>query len=324
MRCLALAQAWRDRSGRIMLLTTCRQKELLQLFTNENCEIIQIPQAHPHPGDAELTMQILGLNPSAWLVMDGYHLDDSYQRRIKENRYQFLYIDDMGKLSGFLADILLNQNIHAREITYTPAPDKRILLGPDYILLRREFLRWRDWVRPITENAGHILVTLGGGDHYIHTVKVLEALQELDIPNLEVTALTGIYSSLSKFKKVIRRPGFRLLAASRRMPELMAWADLAITGGGSTVWESAFMGLPSIIIVLAENQVPIAQKLSEKKAAVNLGWCEKISVHTLKQQVQRLLREPSLRRDMSNAGRKFVDGKGPERVITEIRNSYPQ
>ena len=98
------------------------------------------------------------------------------------------------------------------------------------------------------------------------------------------------------------------------MPELMAWADVAVAAGGSTNWELSFMGLPSIILVLADNQRAIAEKLGSMKITINLGCYEDVSPTEIALALKPLLDAPQARMEMSQQGQKLVDGGGNTRI----------
>jgi RimJ/RimL family protein N-acetyltransferase len=101
------------------------------------------------------------------------------------------------------------------------------------------------------------------------------------------------------------------------MPELMAWADIAIAGGGATTWELAFMGLPSLILVLADNQRPIAEWLDRQHVAIRLNRREELSQEIAQALQQSLV--PDMRVRMSQRGRKIIDGQGCQRVLERLR-----
>ena len=104
------------------------------------------------------------------------------------------------------------------------------------------------------------------------------------------------------------------------MPQLMAWADIAIAAGGSTNWGLAFMGLPSVIIVIADNQQKIAEKLHEQGIIINLGWHQAITLEQIKLAVQALIRDRARRERMIQKGQQLIDGKGAMRVVSEMVN----
>jgi RimJ/RimL family protein N-acetyltransferase len=105
-----------------------------------------------------------------------------------------------------------------------------------------------------------------------------------------------------------------LKSNATNVAELMAWADVAISAGGSTCWEIAYMGLPSLVIVAADNQRPVAEGLAAAGVAEDLGWYENLSIPTVSEALVRLLESSEKRLGMSQNGRNLVDGEGVARV----------
>jgi spore coat polysaccharide biosynthesis predicted glycosyltransferase SpsG len=104
--------------------------------------------------------------------------------------------------------------------------------------------------------------------------------------------------------------------------ELMSEADIAISAGGSTCWELACLGLPNMILVVAENQAPIANDLDKREVSVNLGWFEDVQEEDIKDNLSRLIKDVEKRRSMSENGMRLVDGGGVDRVIKEVNESF--
>src|SRR5262249_34983029 len=105
---------------------------------------------------------------------------------------QHLLIDDLGHASRYLADLVLDQNVCARELLYEGrAPGTKLLLGPRYALLRREFRMWGAWRRNIPKRAERVLVMLGGSDPDNVTRRVIQALQSLSDDRLKVAVVYG-------------------------------------------------------------------------------------------------------------------------------------
>jgi len=84
--------------------------------------------------------------------------------------------------------------------------------------------------------------------------------------------------------------------------------------------ELAFMGLPMLLAVLAENQRPNAMCLDELGVAENLGWHSELSEDKVRTAVMQILNDPALRASMSQKGLALVDGRGANRVVTEMRS----
>ena len=322
MRCIALAQAWQDRGAKVAFLCHCESEALHRRIIDEGFDFIAVGNSHPDPSDLRQTLKelsVVGHQPSAncWLVLDGYHFTPEYQKAIRDAGIRLLVIDDLNHLSHYYADILLNQNIHAPDLKYQCDEDTVLLLGTRYVLLRREFLRYRSFRRQIPRKAKNILVSLGGGDLDNVTLKAIQALKYIEDPEIEARVVVGpVNHNTEKLRKEIIHSPFaiRLLPNVNNMPELMAWADLAISGGGSTCWELAFMGLPSLVAILAENQVELAVRLETKHAAVNIGWFHMFSSGQLFAKIDALMNDRNLRSSISDNASSLIDGEGIARV----------
>jgi len=119
MRCLALAQAWKDAGGEVAFITACRSEGLLERFREEGFEVHLLSSSYPDPGDWEVTKNVLARHPDAWVVLDGYHFDETYQQWIKDaGNCLLVMIDDMTHLKHYYADIVLNQNLYAEDSHY--------------------------------------------------------------------------------------------------------------------------------------------------------------------------------------------------------------
>ncbi len=327
MRCIALAHAWQEQGGDVTFLSHCDSKALRQRIIDEGFEFIPIEKPCPDPNDLSFTLDMLSAisyQPSAaspWLALDGYHFTTDYQKAIKDQGYRLLVIDDMAHLAHYHADILLNQNIHASSLHYSCDRDTVKLLGCEYVLLRREFLKYKDWKREIPEMAKKILVTMGGADPDNVTLKVIRALNNLGDQDLEVKVVAGSANpNIDTLKKEFHLSPFtfHLLPGVSNMPELMAWADMAVSGGGSTCWELAFMGVPFAVIVLAVNQEGNAEGVAEAGAAINCGSSRTLSIEGLAERLAVLIESRSKRMELRDIGRQLVDGKGADRVVERM------
>jgi RimJ/RimL family protein N-acetyltransferase len=121
-------------------------------------------------------------------------------------------------------------------------------------------------------------------------------------------------------EQLAEAPGdMRLLTDVDDVPALMAWADVALSAAGTTAWELACMGLPAAVVVLADNQRPIAEQLADAGAAVDLGPADAVTTERIAAEVESLCRDAPRRRAQSEAGRQLIDGRGAGRVVTVMR-----
>ncbi len=264
---------------------------------------------------------------ATWIVVDGYHFDTAYQRAIKAAGLRLLCVDDYGHADHYVADLVLNQNIYAHAGIYPcREPYTRLCLGLQYALLRREFQPWQAWQRATAQVARTVLVTLGGGDADNVTLKSIHALQQIDLASIEARVVIGgsnphanqLQATIENQKSKIVKPSIHLVHNASNMPDLMAWADVAISAGGSTCWEMARLGLPNLLLVLAENQQPIAAGLARAGASINLGWHADVSAPQIAAALTDLLTSAEKRVQMTRHGQALVDGRGAERVVQRM------
>jgi len=328
MRCFALAQAWQLEGGHVVFLSHCESDALRQRITDAGMELISIVSSHPDPRDLQTMLDILRTRSAAaskdqiWLVLDGYHFDPVYQQAVRAAGYRLLVIDDMAHLPAYHADILLNQNLGAEKLKYNYDSDTTLLSGSQYVLLRQEFLVWRGWQREIPDMARKVLVTMGGGDPDNVTLKIIHALEQVRVDGLEtVVVVGGSNPHYEMLQSAIRnlQLKIRLERNAPNMPELMAWADVAISAGGSTCWELAFMRVPSLVLAVAENQLGVVKQLETMGMAVNLGWHQQVASFQIARSLMCLLASAERRTLLAHRCHAQVDGDGVDRVLAQMR-----
>jgi len=322
MRCLALAQAWSDSGGRATFVMATECPSLEARLRLEGAEVTRVSARPGTDDDAIQTAKRACQVNASWVVVDGYHFGFGYQRVIKDHGLHVLAIDDNGHAEHYCADIVLNQNPHAHRDMYAKKePYTHLLLGTRYVLLRREFLKWKRWKREVPSVARKVLVTLGGSDPDNMIIKVVEALQEVKVGGLECFVTFGASDSqIEKLQSIAGDFGSTLHLDSNlaNMPELMAWADVCVAGAGTTSLELAYMGLPSLLIVLANNQRPVAEGLDAMGVAVNLGSVKTLSSTEIAKRLSWLIQNVTSRAEMARRGTTLVDGGGVFRVLRQV------
>ena len=318
MRCLALAQAWQDAGGQCIFAMADSTSALERRLCAEGMEIQRLTVRAGTSEDAKQTQYIAGEKNAPWIVVDGYQFGSEYQSAIKSAGFKLLFLDDNAHAEIYSADLVLNQNIHAAAKLYAKRKTyTHLLLGPRYAMLRRDFHGWRNWRREIPASGRKILVTMGGSDPNNLTTLVLEAIRQLPNPNLEtVVLLGGSNPHLQSVQAAMGEPqqSMRLIADATNVAEWMAWADVAVAGAGTTFWEMSFLGLPGILLVLAENQAGVAAAAERLGIACSLGEAADVSAAAIAGKLAELLDSIDKRRSQSEKGRNLVDGRGAERV----------
>jgi UDP-2,4-diacetamido-2,4,6-trideoxy-beta-L-altropyranose hydrolase len=322
MRCVALAQAWRRAGGAVTFLVREGLAGIEERIRAEGFLLRTLPSEGG--GSAEdFVRAVLGAGcPIA--VLDGYSFGASEQAAISGAGMRVLTIEDYGHASDYPVRWVLNQNAYATPEMYGRANrDSKLLLGPAYALLRDEFSPWIGWKRAIPERARKILITIGGSDPDNASERILQSLALLgsshgdSTGDLEAILVVGSGNPhLQSLQAAVDHcpVPVRMMRNVQNMPALMAWADVAIAGAGVTSYELCYMGLPSMLLIVAENQRRTAERLSELGMAVNAGTSREFRAELFAGELQALLESSERRKGMCRAARESVDGLGSERV----------
>lgn len=321
MRCLALAQEWKERGGRVVLVTACKLEGLLDRFAEEGAEVVRLSDAYPHPGDLAVTERVLRAQRDAWLVLDGYHFVGEYQSCVSDLIQHVMVLDDNAHLAWYRAEIILNQNIHAASLALRYPVSCRLLLGPRFVLLRREFRALERRTRTPPRIARRVLVVLGGTDPGNVTLKVLNALRAVAVPSLEVVVLLG---AANRHRREVVASAERMPFAvqlerdSRNVSRWMLWAELAVAGAGTVAWELCYLGLPMVLIPLADNQRLLAHAFADRGLAALVSDADVTAPGVLSSIIQDLAYDHARRCEIGARCVDVVDGQGAVRVVDEL------
>jgi UDP-2,4-diacetamido-2,4,6-trideoxy-beta-L-altropyranose hydrolase len=320
MRCLALAQAWSDAGGRVGICAAALAPSLRRRLDQESLDVTEIGAAAGSAADADATLAAAARLDAPVVVVDGYHLRVDYRRRLRQAGLKLAALDDNGEIGTYIEDLVINQNYHAAPDFYRRrAGYTRLLLGTQYALLRREFTRWRGAPRTVPAQVQGVLVTLGAADPDNVTARVIAAVAPALRPAAQLVVVIGGSSPHAEAIGARAReiPRCRLVRdPGDGMPALMAAADLAVCAGGSTMWELAFMGVPFIPVVIAENQRQAVQAMTgDGYLAVEAAAVER----DLPTAAATLAVDARGRETLGRTGRRLVDGEGAARVCAALR-----
>ena len=326
MRCLALAQSWKQSSPHspVLFMTAENVPALEALLRAEGILVERLCATPGSLEDAVETAQVAHRHSAAWVAVDSRRPDASFQHALKQKALRVLVFDDDGEAAHYYGDVVLNPNISAQAEWYASRePHTSLLLGARYALLRREFLAWRSWVRESSAQVRHILVTMGGADPSKGTETALDAIALLGDRGFAVKIVVGAantrWAALSQRAEASPVP-MEVVRATTGMPELMAWADLAISAAGGTLWELLFMQVPTIAISIVANQRPAARRLGEMGATLSFDL-DSLDPAQLARAVEHLMLSAETRASMASGGRNIIDGRGAARVVHAMRQS---
>lgn len=344
MRCLTLAEALRNQGHQCVFICRNHQGHLADQIAKKGFEIHRLnapkqsrlnakgeaPLAHAEwlgaswQQDAEQTLSAFAGTKFDWLVVDHYALDTHWESKVAPSVSKIMAIDDLADRKH-TCHLLLDQNLGRKTEDYdglVPESCNR-LIGPRYALLRPEFsgLREHSLERRHDPKLKRILITLGGVDRDNITAVVLEALAQSQLPReAELDIVMGAAApGLETIRRQIETLPFQATVNVNvtDMAERMCLADLCIGAAGSTSWERCCLGLPTITVVLAENQKEAATAIAEQGAAFVIEM-----VSDMQAVLSYLLtgkRATESLSTMSAAGSSLVDGLGCLRVVNKLR-----
>ena len=315
MRCIALAERAVQSGMRAVLATVNLPAAIAPRAKAAGLEVVPIPTAHPDPGDITATARAVHREPEPrWAVIDGYAFDDTYVQALRSGGCRVLFIDDLQSLPAYSGDVVLNQNAGAECRSY-PLAHGRSLLGPRYALLRRDVLEARREIVAHEDKVRRVVVTMGGSDPSNATESVIDVLRRADLDaeiaivigpaNPETERIIAAARDLRDARVLIDPPDF---------PRLLAGCDLAISAGGTTALELAYLGVPAALVITAENQRSGAETLADAGAARLISFARTDSSQAAAELVS-VADDAGARERMARTGRLLVDGRGSHRVV---------
>lgn len=356
MRCLAIAEELKNLGCRVYFLGKYRQGldkakamdfeafELLIKADEAQCHTCEIENAEAHTGfnygskeelegDIHATCTIIEQQDCDLILIDKYNLSSDYFDKIKALGKRVVFVDDLN-LFDCSADIIINGNVNAKLLGYKQYFSKqRLLLGTNYTPLRSEFSDVPE--RKIRKLSGwqyislklsfsempEIMITTGGADPYNCTGRLLELLLLDDKTagfryNVIVSSSFAYKDEIEKIAN--NKSNIVLYIDYKYLSEVMLRSDLAISSGGSTLYELCCCGTPTMAFIMADNQQGIVNMLASEGYIQALGWHGEIEKNNVAQQVCDLITDYKLRKLYSQKMQELIDGSGASRIADEI------
>lgn len=323
-RDLALAEAAIDHDIPVIMAMHRPAQTFIDIAAASQINVQSIDATPNSPEDAHQLNQLAKDLPAKALVVDGYHFDTAYYQRLIREDFTLAAIDDIAH-QHFPVDILVNVNPHADTLNYDVPSDARLLLGVKYTLLRRQFRQARAALDAkggpvVPEQVSKIIITLGGGDPTNETAKVLQALNLANYKGQADVIIGPANPHRHTLEELATssKADIRFHQNVQNMAELMLGQHLAICAAGGTSWELACLGVPMMQMVIAENQHPIADYLSQNSLALFSGWNHNTTSDLIAQQLTSLSLSKQRRFEMTQQAKALVDGTGSTQIIKSM------
>ncbi|MHB8840892.1 MAG: UDP-2,4-diacetamido-2,4,6-trideoxy-beta-L-altropyranose hydrolase [Candidatus Aquicultor sp.] len=347
MRCLVLADGLRQLGRNVSFVSRDLPGNLCHVIENKGYSVYHLPYnatqnidcaEQPFHArwlgvdwevDAQQTVDCLGSleQPIEWLIIDHYALDHRWESYVQPYIEHIMIIDDLADRLH-KCDLLLDQNLYEN-------PERRYknlvpyhceqLLGPQYVLMRPEFHQIRQNLGQRDGKVNRILVFFGGSDLTNETSKALEAIRMLSRADIKVDVVIGVNNPHKALTEEIANNMSYVICYSYvdNMAELMANADMYIGAAGITTWERFCLGLPSLVVTVAENQVQPIKELAKRDLLFYIGEHDKVKAGNIKQSIDFFISNPAILKLYSKASMNLVDGLGVKRCVQAILKHLP-
>jgi len=315
MRCLTLAESLAKVGWEVRFAGGAGTIESSPLLRQSGHMCVEVPPAQTD--DTVWLNQRCG-GTIDLLIVDHYQLDAVFETGCRAWTERIMVIDDLADRPHD-CDILLDQTFGRQMEDYAALvpPHCKRLIGTDYALVRPQFAAVRDDAirrRAARTEVERIFVSMGTTDPVNATALVLAALEGLDRKMIIDVVIGGTAAALPEITMRSRSLGVELHVDRADVWNVMAEADMAIGAGGTSSWERCVLGLPTLLIVIAENQRDLAASLQQAGAAESIRYSENLSVRGLTEVIARLCNDSAKRQAMAEAAAAIVDGRGVTRV----------
>lgn len=325
MRCMALSAALKEKGARTIFVIRANNICINYLLENQQeyypIEFKPSLKQRDWHLDALKTIEIIKYLKVQinWLIVDHYALDSKWENLLTPYSMQIMVIDDLANRHHH-CDLLLDQNIYDQQLEgYKKLITKKtsFIFGPKYALLRAEFKENRSFLKKYDNKINRIIISFGESDCVNQVITSLKACAILKRSDLKIDVISG--RGCTQYKKIQHMcyeiKNTHLFRHVNNMSELMREADLAIGAGGSTTWERCCLGLPSVVLSIADNQVRISQMLDKLGVIKYLGSSKTTNDKQLHSALNDLMNNPDLLTAMRKKASKLVDGMGCERIV---------
>lgn len=325
MRCLTIAKAAKRIGIPTVFLTADEKAAAFFLEQEQECVVLHTDYRYMESETVaegvlwEVLTKDKSVSPR--LLIDSYQVTPEYTRKIKSSfpHMQLVLMEDFGK-TDCTADTIINYNIYGEDCAgHYKGVCRHMLLGCSYMPLREEFAR-----QPYKtgKKVKNVLLTTGGGDS-LHIAPTL--VKELAVKKeFCFHVVCGMFSdSLPTLEKLAaENKNIKVYTEVKAMWELMAKCDAAISAAGTTLYELCAAGVPAVCFSFASNQILPAQSFAKYTPMLYAGDFregKEYFVRRVETCLKELAQKPSeQRKEISRECKRLVDGKGAERIITEL------
>jgi len=341
VRCHTLAKALRRRGAKVTFVCRDHSGNLIENLIRDSFQVMVLPPPKVEAVttddyadwlgvhqlvDARETKLALENEKPHWLIVDHYALDEKWECKMRPFVKKIMVIDDLANRPHD-CELLLDQNFSAnsKERYRNLVKEGCInLLGPRYALLHKDYNVYRKTQQKHKGEVNNILIYLGGVDPDNLTCKVLQSFTSPSLSHLHVSVVVGNNntSNWDEIKQLVsHRPLTQLHKPSQSLVDLIAQSDFALGAGGATTWERLCLGLPALLVSVAENQNQACVSLANAGFINYAGDSSSLTIGKLQEYFENLIKQPAKLIKQANLGKLLVDGLGVLRVAEIMYSS---
>ena len=337
VRCLTLAKELKIKGFNCKFICRDHKNNFIKKIQKENFEVVTLPYKKKIKKytknskvnyanwigtswleDAKQTIDVLKSEKVDWLVVDHYGIDYNWEKKLRPYCKKIMVIDDLANRKHD-CDLLLDQNlIYNYKNRYKNLLPKNCttLLGPEFALLQNDYKDLHLSTPPRKGPVKCILVYFGATDENKLTEKTLLAFLQIKRKDIILDVVLSSHSPQMKKIKMLSKKykNIKIYSELKSLANLILKADLAIGACGSTSWERCCLGLPSIVVTIADNQKPIAKELHLKGVVRWLGHCDNINKNLIYNELKSFINQNL--EAWSDACKLVTDGYGTKKVTS--------
>lgn len=303
-RCFALYQEF-VRRGISPELIMQGDDELRDIVTNGKCQTFDWM--------VEKDRLFTIIDKADIVVVDSYLANRKFYEEMSKRTATLAYIDDNARID-YPRGIVVNGSLNARHLPYPRSKGIKYLLGPQYACVREEFRAVSK--KTIKKKVKSVMVIFGGSDVKNVTPKILKLLVN-DFPDFTKNVVIGkkFHNTKEILKEKDDKTNFLFYPNAKELAKTMVASNVAISAAGQTLYELFRVGVPTITIAVADNQLQEARYAHTLHLSEHVGyWNGRATLSAVAAALERL-KETTLRMERSKRSKKMIDGKGASRIV---------
>lgn len=316
VRCMALYLELEEKRNVEVMFLSRHENNLDKYFEERKINYIPIKSNEIFEEKAEMKRVVDSYGIDI-IITDSYMLNEDYLKFLKSICKMLISIDD-NYLYDYPSHLVINPNIYAEKSSYKGRKTTNYLIGGEYCILRKEFRE--ECTKKISVDVNNILITMGGTDVNNVTTFIINSIKELKDFTINVVISNG-YRNIKAIENIANKSkSINLIYNPKNMKTVMERCDICISSSGTTTYELASVGVPTLLIIQAQNQLRIAKFMEDYGAMINLGWYCELKKENLIKNIITITKDYELRLNLSEKLKQLININGVKNVVDEIVN----